>query len=720
MVREIVDLCRDWCLCLEDERNMIYQDYMPERYETVNLPHTWNAADTFAPSRGYWRGVGWYRKDFQSKPEWQGRRIILELTGFFCTAHIWLNGECVGYSADGFTGQSYDLTDLLETDGKKNTIAIRVDNRHDPELLPGKDIPDYVLYGGIYRDVFLNITNKTHLAERGIAIRTPHVSPSKATCEVTVEIAEASEKPSAILQMVLLDPSGKTVAEKKSTIETMGTSIVQCFEIDTPTLWSLENPALYTAVVTLKEADGTILDQLETSFGFRWFEFNVDGDFKLNGEKVFLKGVNRHQDFGGLGNALPERLQHYDAELIKELGGNFVRLSHYPQHTAFLDACDRLGILCFAEIASWQHIGGPGFAANAEAMMRAMIRRDKNHPSIVLWGLLNEGRSKSLFERLNEVVHECDPTRPTVYAENHPEEGTRLGTVNIPDVLGLNYKFPHLDEIRALWPDKKLFSSEHTNADYCNRGNEDAEICYLEALQNNFEILHAHPFLAGAALWCMHDYATDYRPTWPHHYSGAIDHVRLYKEAAHLLRAWWHQDLTVHIAGHWTHPGSEGKTRSIYTISNGERVELYMNGRLIGEKTGSQLLKWEIPYAPGKLTAKTRRGDESAEHTLETADTPQKLHLATSTPQIHADGRDVSLIDIRCLDASDRLAPQTFAVVLEIQGPATLGTIGGLPTAQLSAGLGRFAVRSNGDKGEIIVRAAAPGLQDAQISVRAE
>lgn len=722
MVRENIDFCRDWKLCLEDERQMVVPAYTPERSFDIHLPHTWNATDTFAPSRGYWRGVGWYRKDFQTLESWEDRRVVLELLGFFCTAHVWINETCIAHSVDGFTGGLFELSDALNPPGQMNTLAIRIDNRHDPELLPGKDVPDYVLYGGIYREAFLRVTEPAHIVERGVVFRTGNVSAASASCVVETEVEGLQPGASYRLQTELTDPNGNSVSTSVTEIAASG-KIQQTFEVTAPVLWSVDAPARYTLAAKLERGDTSdtwkTIDSTEVRVGIRSFEFRVDGDFKLNGKTLFLKGVNRHQDFGGLGNAIPERLQAYDAEKIKELGGNFVRLSHYPQHPAFLDACDRLGILCFAEIASWQHIGGPRFAVNAEAMMRAMIRRDANHPSIVLWGLLNEGRSKSLFERLNDVAHECDSTRSTVYAENFPEEGTRLGTVDIPDVLGLNYKFPHLDEIRALWPDKKLFSSEHTNADMCVRGDAKEESSYIDNLQNNFEILAAHPFMAGATLWCFHDYATDYRPTWPHHFSGAVDHLRLDKEAAHLLRAWWREEPVVHIVGHWTYPGDEGCEKALRVLTNADRVELFLDDTSLGEKTGGQVLEWTLPYRAGRLVARAVRGAETCEAVLETAGQATELRLEALTGTIHADGRDAGLVDVRLLDAQGRLAPESRTVSLEIEGPGQLRTIGGLSVVNVAVGAGRFVVQSSGAEGNVRVRAAAVGVGEGCVEITA-
>ncbi|HPA48206.1 MAG TPA: glycoside hydrolase family 2 TIM barrel-domain containing protein [bacterium] len=722
MTREWIDLCRNWTLSLEDQQTMIFPDFRPDQPLSVDLPHTWNATDSFTPSRGYWRGVGWYRKILSTQKEWADRRVLLELAGFFCTAQVWLNQKCIRYDEDGFTGQFYDLTRFLNPAGQENTLAIRIDSRHDPELLPGREVPDYLLYGGIYREVRLHLTSYAHIVERGIAFTTPEVSPEHALCHIATEITGLALDTLPVHQVhsLLLDPDGNPAGEASTEFYTSGT-VHQDIDIRNPRLWSVDEPQLYTLISELQAQTPqgwAVIDRVETPVGIRFFEFQVNGDFLLNGRKVLLKGVNRHQDIGGLGNAMPKRFQVLDAEIIKDLGGNFVRLSHYPQHPDFLDACDRLGILAYAEIASWQHIGGARFMSNAENMMRAMIRRDRNHPSIILWGLLNEGRSKPLFERLHTVAHECDPTRPTVYAENEPEEGLQLGTVHIPDVLGLNYKLPHLAELRAMLPDKKLFSSEHTNADFCRRGDRELEDRYLTRLEADLEILAAHPFMAGGTLWCMHDYATDYAPTWPHHFSGVMDHVRLYKEAAHLLRAWWRADLNVHIAGHWTFPGEEGREKTVRVLSNGEQTELCLNNTSLGIKSGNRMLEWNVPYQPGKLVAKAWLDGETVECALETAGPAAALVLTADPDRILADAQDATLITVCLVDAQGRWVPENRAVALGIEGPAALRTVGGLPIVLLSAGVGRFAVQSTGEYGTVTVQAATIGIPGSRVEIQ--
>ena len=325
--------------------------------------------------------------------------------------------------------------------------------------------------------------------------------------------------------------------------------------------------------------------------------------------------MNRHQDLPGLGNAIPASLQSYDVELLKETGCNYVRCSHYPMHPAFLDACDRLGILVYEEIASWQHVGGELFARNARQMMAEMISRDRHHPSIIFWGLLNEGRSYDLFKSLHETAHRHDPWRMTVYAENEPEKGMELGTVHIPDVIGLNYKVPHLDELREVLKGIRLINSEHSNANIDERGGKELydhsenELWQMEKVLYDINEFSKREWMAGSALWCMHDYGTDYEPTWPMHESGVFDAWRVPKSAAWGIRARWAGEPFVRILGHWTWPGWDGRDRQAVVVSNCADVELFLNDASLGTLSGEVDFRWDVAYQPGTLRAVAKAAD---------------------------------------------------------------------------------------------------------------
>jgi len=716
MQRTKLDLNTDWELIYEDDSDIPTFNYRNGPRTQVHLPHTWNANDTFVNSRGYYRGVGWYRKMFTIPAAFKNQRLLLEFLGFFQTAEFYINEQLVFSSLDGFTGEFIDITKFARP-GESNLIAVRVDNSHNPEILPGKEIPDYVLYGGIYREVFLIATDPVFIQENSINCQTVVVNQKQAQIQVNVDLKHsANQSFQGNLVLALTDPTGAPVsqAQQKVQFKQQQQYPIQMPLIENPQLWDVDHPSLYTLQVELHDESG-LRDLQTVKVGLRYFEFTVEHGFFLNGRHLLLKGVNRHQDLAGLGNAIPDSLQRLDAELIKEMGGNFVRLSHYPQHPAFLDACDELGILVFAEIASWQHVGGLEFEKNAQDMMKNMIQRDRNHPAIILWGLLNEGRHKQLFERLNQQIKQLDPTRPTIYSENKPAEGDELGTTGIPDVLGLNYKIPHLDEIRQNWPTKKLFSSEHTNADMTTRGDLTAELDYLQKLNFDLNEIYTRKYLAGSTLWSMHDYATDYRPTWPHHKSGALDHLRLKKEVFYLLQSYWLTTPVLHIVGHYNfQPDSPV---SITVISNCQNVELFLNNQSLGKQTGKYLFKWDLKFSPGILTAVGDFNGKWIKSELASTGQPAKVLVSSSRENLVANARDIALIDIQLLDSQDRLVWCEADCVISVQGPGQLAGLGGFPYLKIAAGRGRIPLRSTTEPGKIILSAAVSNLPGAQLSI---
>ncbi len=696
------------------------QDLEDTAWPKVVLPHCWNAADTFTPCRGYYRGVGWYRKRIDVPAAWQGRKVFLEFGAAFALADVWINEEHAGQFMGGFTGFAIDATDFLRPGS--NLLAVRVDNTHNPDILPGLEELDYNLYGGLYREVSVVVTDEVFIPQYGVTITTPTVSRERATARVWAAVR--NDRDAAVharCVVAIHDPDGAPVAEvfAEQSIESGGAARFElpALDIPSPALWSPDTPHLYSAT-TRVEVDGAVVDEVVTPFGLRWYEFTVDDGFFLNGEHLKLRGVNRHQDYPGLGNAVPPRLQARDAELIKEMGGNFVRASHYPQHPAFLDACDRLGIIVYEEIASWQYIGGEQFAKNAEQMMREMIARDKNHPSIILWGLLNEGRARDLFERLHRVANEADPARLTVYADNRPAEGKETGTAHVPDVLGINYKLPHLDEIRADLPDRKLVSSEHTNFCHTRRGDFEMDLGQVERLKNDTDIIEAQPFMAGGALWCMHDYGTDYVMSWPIQCSGVLDVYRLPKAGFHYLRSRWSPDPVVHICGHWTWPGLEGQARPVAVVTNCEEVELFLNGASLGVRSGENPACWDVPYEPGELKAVGQYGGQDVEYILRTAGVAARLILEASPATLACDGADVSEVTLRVVDDESVLVPQAEGLaVFDLDGPAHIRGIGGQPVTPVHAGVGRIAVQAATTPGQVLLRAAFRGLPEAEIAI---
>jgi len=716
------DFGRGWRFLRAEAHGAMKPGFDDGAWEQVVIPHCFNAEDTFDPTRGYYRGPAWYRKTFELHERLQGKRVHLVCDGSFAVTRVYVNGKKVGEYCDGFTGFCVDITRFLSQTGD-NCVAIRVDNTHDPDVLPGKEIPDYNLYGGIYREIYLVATNELHFPFRPAFVRTPEIGRGSGRVEINVTVENsAGESKGCEVRATINDPDGNAVgsADGSCFVPPDGVATVTLdATLESPRLWSPDEPNLYEIGLALFE-DGAPKDEVVVPFGFRWYRFDVDEGFFLNGQRLQLRGVNRHQCYPGLGNAVPIPLQVKDAELIKDLGGNFVRLSHYPQHPAFLDACDQLGILVYEEIASWQYTGGEEFADNAVTMMESMVRRDRNHPSVILWGLLNEGRNPSLFRKLNETAHREDPTRLTVYAENKPEIGKSRGTTGIPDVLGINYKLPHVDEIRALLPDARLFSSEHTNADATVRGNLELEMRQAERVGIDLDIVEARPFMAGSTLWSMHDYGTDYEPVWPVQRSGILDMYRFPKEAYHYMKSRWTRAPFVHIAGHWTWTGDEGNPKSVTVWSNCGEVELFLNEVSLGSRRAEEGFEWSVPYQPGVLKAVAAAAG-TASHTVATARDPEKVELSGDPITLPADGVSVSVVTARIVDEDDNVVPSAdHAIAFSVQGDATVRGVGGTPESAAAAGLARIVVQTGLDPGEITVTATAPGMSPGTLRLRAE
>ncbi len=751
MKRERIELTHGWRFLRDEAPDAWLPGFDDSSWEEVSVPHCFNSDDTFTPERGHYRGPGWYRIDLPELP--RRKRVELNALGAFSLTHVWLNGDFLGIYQGGYTGFRINLSAHLGK--KKNLLVLRVTNQHNSDVLPGKDNPDYNLYGGIYREIGLEITDGLHLSGDALILSTPHVCATRGTIHANVRVRNDRKRlAKARIGVEVLSPKGKVVAEghAEAAIAPGAERIVNVPlpDVKWPKLWSPDDPALYTVRAKLRDKDRT-LDKVRRNIGFRWFAFDADRGFFLNDEPVKLCGMNRHQDYPGIGNALPASFQAYDAVLLKELGVNFVRCSHYPMHPAFLDACDQLGIVVYEEIASWQYIGGKQFAANAVQMMEEMISRDRHHPSIVLWGLLNEGRSRELFQLLHDTAHRLDPWRLTVYAENDPEEGSKLGSVLVPDVLGLNYKVPHLDELRELLPGMRLMNSEHSNANTAERASwegaggkdwVDDELWQRDKIFADLDEFAKRDWMAGSALWCMHDYGTDYEPSWPIQRSGCFDSWRIPKLSAHAIRARWSSDPFTHILGHWSWPEGDASEKRVAVASNAESVNLLLNGRSLGTKARGQGFEWKVPYQPGELRAIGTHPDGGrTEHKLSTAGEPAALvidllneNLSTDqrdatlsaslvsdiqSEKLPADGTDITLICVTVVDAHGNWVPNaTVPVAIEIDGPGTLFGVGGIPEVAAVAGRGRIVYRAGREPGKVRIVATSDGLASGAAMVK--
>ena len=702
-----MDFGKEWSFHLGEASAASSPEYDDSDWVGVRLPHSFNAEDTFVPTRGYYRGPAWYRKKFRTS--FRQRKVILRFDAVWGKVNIWLNGNDLGEYTDGLVGFELDITKHLVVG--PNTLSIRVDNSHDPKILPGKQTPDYNIYGGLCGEVWLVKKNRIHFPWRSMVITTPRIERDRAEVHVISALNGNVERKQVRAIATISDPDGREVLRTGEVSPSVNNTLSFHGEVPSPLLWSPESPSLYTVELNLL-VDGELVDCKVELFGIREFSFDENGGFFLNGERLQLRGVNRHQDFPGLGNVLPERLNRRDVEIIKEMGANFVRTSHYPQHPSFLAACDELGVLVYEEITTWQYIGGKDFIENADKMMTEMIRRDRNHPSIILWGMMNEGRSRKLLDKLRQTAFRHDPTRPTIYADNKLGEGVHIGTVFVPHVLGINYKLESMDAFHSAYPQVKLLVSEHTNADNTVRGKSDLEKVQSERIAADLDIIESRPYVAGSTLWSMHDYGTDYEPVWPIQRSGVLDVYRNPKEAFHMLSARWRKSPVIHISSDWNLPHKEGEEVEVKVYTNCEGVELTLNGESLGTKTGEIPLVWNLPYKKGELTAISgREGEPSLVDSITTPRCASQIQL-TCPNEITADGRDGVVLVARITDDSGTLVHDYQGEVLfQIKGPAKFRGIGGLSTAAVNAGIANIVISSRERAGKIRVTASAEGLR---------
>ncbi len=487
----------------------------------VNLPHTWNAEDPFRDGKEYFRGKGTYTRTLYAPQKWQNMQVFLKFEGSNQVTTLYVNDQLIGEHRGGYTGFVFDITKALKP-GTENRLKIVVDNSHNVDIPPLD--ADFNFYGGIYRDLWLITTPKVHFetaneAAGNFLIRTPEVSAEKGSLEIETRLVNDSEKRRAVtVETEIFDPNGNTIKtlRKKLRINSGETLKVDFKEnILNPQLWSPSTPHLYRAEVRLV-TDGELQDVLSSNFGFRWFRIDPEKGFFLNGEPLKLIGANRHQDYEGLGNALPNELHRKDYEMIKDMGANFIRTAHYPQDPEVYRICDELGLLVWSEVPVINDVtDSEAYHEVSLKMQRKQILQFFNHPSVIMWGHMNEifirlvfnnkmtepekeakiKTSEALAEKLEKETKKLDPGRLTVMALHENELYNESGIADIADVTGWNLYFgwyspglesfgKFMDEQHERYPNRPVFISEYgPGADVRIQTNDPQPWDYSEAYQ---------------------------------------------------------------------------------------------------------------------------------------------------------------------------------------------------------------------------------------------
>lgn len=628
-------------------------------WEPVSLPHTWNATDTFDDAPGYYRGAGWYKKTLFVPAGAAGRRVYLAFEGANQLAEVYVNGQLAGRHTGGYTAFRVPIDKLLKADAAAgNEVLVKVDNSFNADIAPLT--ADFTFYGGLYRDAHLLTAGPVHFdldnhASGGIFLTTPTVSAESAEVVVKSTLVNEAQTPRrVVLVQQLLDAAGRAVARQQTRLTlTAGRpqTVRQTFRhLRRPHLWSPTDPYLYRVVSTIEEAGGAgqVLDEAANPLGLRWFRFDAAQGFFLNGQPLKLIGTNRHQDFAGLGNALPDALHERDVQLLKDMGGNFLRIAHYPQDPAVLEACDRLGILVSEEIPVVNQItDSEAFFQNCKTMQTEMIRQHFNHPSVILWTYMNEvllsirGQDMSdakgqtylkkvaqLAQQLDDLTHREDPGRATMIAMHGDLKlYQQAGLTAIPQVLGWNLypgwyspKFDglltFLDRHRQELPDKPLIITEY-GADADPRVHAQEPIRFdktpeyaVRYHQYYLKVIQERPSVAGAAVWNLADFGSEGRQEATPHLNakGLLTADRQPKDdylfyQARLLktpfvrigsRAWTLR------GGVATAPDSLHCAQTVEVYTNQPTVTLLRNGQPLGTRAAEAgVARFRVPFTHG-------------------------------------------------------------------------------------------------------------------------
>jgi len=730
-----------------------YLKFDDSKWRAIDLPHDWAVELQFENDPGVVNhgfkpldrsypatSIGWYRRVFEISETDLGKRLSIEFDGVFRDCMVALNGHFLGRNMSGYAPFSYDVTDFLNY-GAQNILVVRVDaTQGEGWFYEG---------AGIYRHVWLLKTDPLHIAHWGTFVQS-RVHAAAATVTISTEVEnQGAERRTINLVSRIVDKNANVVAtvETHSMWVDPGTSLtlVTETEVQHPLLWSFEGPNLYRVAGTVQDAySGRTTDQHATTFGIRTIEFDPNEGFFLNGKPVKIKGTCNHQDHAGVGSALPDRIQYYRIEKLKEMGVNGYRTSHNPPTPELLDACDELGMLVMDETRR--------MSSDSEALsdLEKLVRRDRNHPSVILWSLANEepeqgtARAARIVASMKRLVQRLDPSRPVTTAM---DDAWGQGVSAIVDVQGFNYKHgKQIDDFHRRFPKQPTIGTEvgstvSTRGIYAN----DKEKGYVSAYDVNFpewaataeewwKIYAERRFLSGGFVWTGFDYRGEPTPYgWPciNSHFGIMDTCGFPKDNYYYYQAWWSDKQVLHLFPHWNWPGKEGQEIDVWCHSNLEKVELFLNGASLGVKEvpRNSHLAWKVSYKPGTLEARGYKGGQQAlVARRETTGEAAKILLRPDRPQFQADGQDVSLVEVQVLDKEGRIVPVADnEIVFQLSGPAKIIGVGnGDPSShepdkaqkrRAFNGLCMVIVQSAKEPGEIRLEASSPGLEPATLAI---
>ncbi|MCI0512565.1 DUF4982 domain-containing protein [candidate division KSB1 bacterium] len=779
--RNIVNFGRDWKFHLGEIPQAQQAEFDDSAWRSLNLPHDWSIEGEFSqdhpasPGGGALPGgIGWYRKTFTLPESDRTKLVFIDFDGVYRNSEVWINGNFLGKRPYGYSSFRYELTPHLKYGAAQNVIAVRVDNSQQPNSR-------WYSGSGIYRNVWLVVTDQLFVDHWGTTVTTPEVSAQSVRVLLKTKIRNsAATDQSVTLQTIIYDAAGKKVAAVTSDsllpANTVG-EMVQKVSVHNPILWSLENRHLYQAVSQVM-GDGKLRDDYTTTFGIRYFVFDSARGFSLNGKPTKILGVCNHHDLGCLGAAINTRALERQLEILKAMGCNGIRTSHNPPAPELLDLCDRMGFIVMDEAFDMWKLKKTEFDYHLDydqwhqRDLEDFIRRDRNHPSVFMWSVGNEileqwdSTGTEMARELVAIVKNLDPTRPVTSAFNDPQPNNYLIKSGAFDLIGYNYHHPDFVNFLQTFPGKQFIGSE-TNSALASRGEYDLPSATIRrwpirwdkpftegnpdftcsaydncctpwgsTQEETWKIIKKYDFLAGLYVWTGFDYLGEPTPySWPARssYFGIVDLAGFPKDAYYFYQSEWTDQPVLHLFPHWN--WKPGEVIDIWAYTNYDTVELFLNDQSLGSKQKTDAdfkLVWQVPFTPGTLKAMAHaKGKASLIREIKTAGKPAQISLAADRSEIRADGRDLAFITVKVLDRAGILVPQAHNLInFEIEGA---GVIAGVDNGhQISHepfqanyrkafnGLCLAVIQSKEKPGTVVLKATSADLEPARLEIRCQ
>jgi len=779
--RRIENFYQNWKFHLGDLNDAEHYGFDDSDWRTLNLPHDWSIEGVFSkenpatPGGGALPGgIGWYRKTFTVPESRKDKLIFIDFDGIYENSEVWINEHYLGKRPYGYSSFRYELTPYLNYGENENVIAVKVDNSHQPNSR-------WYSGSGIYRNVHLVHTNKILVDHWGTFITTPQINEKSAEINIKTDIRKKSDGEKKItLKTLIYDACGRKIGIVSSEVilKDSVTTIEQKSKVALPKLWSIENPHLYKAVSEI-EHEGKILDDYQTTFGIRYFNFDSEKGFSLNGKPIKIKGVCNHHDLGCLGTAVNTRAIERQLEILKEMGCNGIRTSHNPPAPELLDLCDQMGFIVMDEAFDVWEIGKTKFDYHLafekwhKKDLEALVKRDRNHPSVFIWSIGNEvmeqcdkedSSGSVLAKKLALIVKNLDPTRPVTSACNGTEPSNPVIRSGALDLIGYNYSHEKYPEIPKIYPGKAFIAAE-TNSALATRGSYDMPSDSIRRWpprwdlplvdgnpdytcssydncstpwgttnEETWKIVKKYDFISGMFIWTGFDYLGEPTPyDWPARssYFGIMDLAGFPKNGFYFYQSEWTDKPVLHVFPHWN--WKEGSIIDVWTYTNYDEVELFLNGNSLGKKQKTEddyQLVWRLTdTTPGTIRAiATKEGEKPLIKEIKTAGEPARITLEVDRNRIHADGKDLSFVTVKVVDEKGTLVPHADNLInFDIQGE---GFIAGVDNGSQTShepfkanyrkafnGMCLVVVQAKENCGKISLSATSEGLEPASVNI---